>query len=441
MDESNLTFTMSWFLFILLNAFLFIRPAELSPAFEVPVYNYLMISCLAVSAAQIVTRVPRLSRTPIAACVLGVPVAAVLSHLSHMYFYGVAEAATTFFKLMSYYVVLVTVVDTLGRLRSFLRWLVIFTLVLTAIAVLSYESVIEIPSLEVCRQNDIDPQTEEAYILPRLCSTGIFNDPNDLSMILVMSILVALYFVESQRGFLRLLWCAPIAVFGYALKLTYSRGGLLNLASGLFFLSLARLGAKRTALACVVAFPVLLVLFGGRQTRFDLSTSSDTSQGRIQIWAEGLALLRQSPLFGIGLDEYAEKLGHVAHNSFVQTYVELGFFGGTLFAGAFYTSILGISRLVRHSGKLREPEVERLGPYLVAIIGSFCVGLFSLTRTEAVPTYLVLGIATVYLQIASTQCSSPPLKLDSRFIQRLCAFSVVWLVFLHIFTRLMVRWG
>ena len=431
---------MAFFLFILLNAALFIRPAELFPSTEIPIYVCVMIACLAVSGMQILARMPSLTRTPISACVLGLPFAAMLSHLSNVYFYGITQSADLLFRILIYYLVLVTVVDSLARLESFLRWLVVFTLVVTALAVLHYHGMINIPSLEACQQNDVDPETGEAYIIPRLCSTGIFNDPNDLSVVLVLGILLSLYFFDSRRGKLRALWFAPIGLFVYSLQLTFSRGGLLNLAFSLGVLSVVRLGRKRTAVACVVALPALAVLFAGRQTKFDFGNSSDTSQGRIQIWVEGLILFRQSPLFGIGLGEFNEKLHHVAHNSYVQTYVEEGFFGGTLFSGAFFTGVWGISRLLRHRGTIFDPNVERLGAYILALICSFCFGMFSLSRAETVPAYMTLGIATAYLQIATARSSMAPLEFNSRFIQRLCGLSVVWLAFLHVFCKVMVRW-
>jgi putative inorganic carbon (hco3(-)) transporter len=432
---------MDFFLFILLNAALFIRPSELFPSIDFPVYVYVMYVCLAVSGTRIAARIPSLIRSPIAVCVLGLPVAGVVSHLSRLYFGLASVWAIILLKFLVYFLLMVTVVNTLQRLRSFLRWLIAFTVMLTALAVFHYEGVINIPSLEACQQKDIDPATGELYVIPRLSSTGIFNDPNDLSMVLVLGILLSVYFLDSQRGFLRVVWFAPIGLFVYGLKLTYSRGGLLNLAFSLGVLSLVRFGRKKTAVACVVALPAIAVLFAGRQTKFDFSSSSDTSNGRIQLWVEGLVVFRSSPLFGIGLGEYHERVGAVAHNSYVHTYVEQGFFGGTLFSGAFFTGIWGISRLLRQRATICEPQVERLGPYVLALICSFCLGMYSLSRSETVPAYMVLGIATVYLQITTTYSSMPPIEVDSRFIQRLCAFSIAWLTFIHVFCRVMVRWG
>ncbi len=390
---------------------------------------------------RIFARIPALAATPISACVFGLFVAGVASHLLHGNFRGAIPTADLLVRILIYYLVMVTAIDSHAHLRSFLGWVVAFALALSSLAVLHYQGVINVPSLEACQQKDIDPATGEVYVIPRLCSTGIFNDPNDLSMMLVLGILFALYLMDSRQGIGRFLWLAPIGFFVYALKLTYSRGGLLNLVLSLFILSLLRLGRKKTVIACVFALPVMIALFAGRQTRIDLTDSSDTSQGRIQLWVAALALWRGAPLFGIGMGELREQIGFVAHNSFVQTYAEQGYFGGTIFAGAFYTGIYSVLRLLRHDAGSLDPAVRQMGPYLLAVLSSYCLGMFALSRAETVPTYMVLGIATAYLELASAQSSIGPSRLDWPFIKRLCIFGVFVLGFLLLFCRSVVRFG
>src|SRR5205823_3488992 len=95
-----------------------------------------------------------------------------------------------------------------------------------------------------------------------------------------------------------------------------------------------------------VVLPALFALFAGRQT--DLSAAGGTGQARIQLWSEGLALFREAPFFGVGQGSYAEHVDQVAHNSFVECYAELGFFGGTLFLGAFFCAVCVLRRLDSH---------------------------------------------------------------------------------------------
>src|SRR5271157_2009735 len=386
---------MGFFLFILVNAALFIRPTELFPWFEVPIYNYLILACLAVSVPHILGRNTKQTRSssPISLCVLGVLALCVLSLLVRFRFGRAVSCGLEFAKVLVYYFLLVSLVDSFHRLRLFLLSIAGFTIVITVLAALHYHEIIVPPSLEAVQQPIIDPETGSVYAIPRMCGTGIFNDPNDFSMILVLAILTTLYGVESNKGPLRFLWLAPLGFFLYALKLTYSRGGLLNLSASLITLSWGKYGWKKTLAMSALCLPAMLALFGGRMTSVDTSNPNDTSVGRVRLWAEGFAYFRGSPLFGVGMDEYAKLVGEVAHNSFVHTYVELGFFGGTLFSGAFYLALWGTRRNVY--GKLIEgcPEVGRLGTYIFAMVASYCAGMFSLSRPYVVPTYMILGIA------------------------------------------------
>ena len=189
-----------------------------------------------------------------------------------------------------------------------------------------------------------------------------------------------------------------------------------------------------------MALPVLLVLFGGRQTRIDPTNKDDTSQARIQLWAEGFNLFREAPIFGVGMNEYAERVGLVAHNSYVNSYAELGFVGGTLFVSAFYAAFRGLRRLGNTDVVFADPFLMKLRPYLLTIVCSYCIGMYSLSRAYNLPTYMVLGIVAAYLRIAEPGASIAPLRFDETFLKRMLVVGVACLVGLYLFVRIMVRW-
>jgi putative inorganic carbon (HCO3(-)) transporter len=306
--------------------------------------------------------------------------------------------------------------------------------------VLHYDGIIEIPALKAIDQQEINWETGEITVIPRLTSVGIFSDPNDLSTLLVLSTIACLFFFDLTSSMLRrCLWLAPPVLFLYALKLTYSRGGLINLTLSLLILCRARLGWKKTIGVSVLALPLLVVLFAGRMTRIDPTNKEDTSQARMQLWSEGFGMLREGPIFGVGMNEYQERLGFVAHNSYVNSYVELGFVGGTLFAGAFYAALAGLLRLRANDVVVSDPFLAKLRPFLWAIVCSYCIGMFSLSRAYNLPTYLVLGIAAAYLRMAEPLCSIAPLRFDSPFFQRLFVVGLACLIGLYLFVRIMVR--
>ena len=310
---------------------------------------------------------------------------------------------------------------------------------MAGLALLHFHGFIEIRSLDAISSNEVDSATGERAVLARLCYTGIYNDPNDLSMILVLSTIACLFFADNSPGQLaRGLWLAPPVMFLYALKLTSSRGGLINLALSLLILCQARLGKKTLGIA-ILALPLMIVVFGGRQTKIDASDSGDTAQARIQLWSAGFEMFQHYPIFGVGMNEYAERAGLVAHNTYVNSYAELGFVGGTLFVGAFYAALSGLSRLGNKTVVISDPFLVKLRPYVWAITWSFCIGITSLSRAYTVPTYVVLGIAGSYLQIAEPRSSIPPLKFDSSFVQRMLGVGVACVVVFYLFVRIMVR--
>jgi len=341
---------MGYFLFLLTTATLFVRPHEIVPAvYGWQIYEYLILACLAVSIFPVLEQLSMqsLAENPITACVLGLWAAVVLSQVAHFYIGGAWACGFMFFKVVVYYLLLVALIDSERRLKNFLWWLLLFIGVVAALALLEWYHVIELPGMEAQQQRALDLESGTEYVVPRLRSTGIFNDANDLAMILVVGVVIALHFFgERSWGMFRPLFLPLVGVFCYAIFLTQSRGGLLALMAALLTLFHTRWDWKRTVVLAALVVPLMLVVFKGRITSFDEGMSGGTGIGRIHGWAIGLGAFRQEPVFGIGCGNYADQCGgNVAHNSFVHAYTELGFLGGTFFFGAFATALATLYRL------------------------------------------------------------------------------------------------
>jgi O-antigen ligase len=436
---------MGYFLFILVNAALFIRPAEVFPGLgDVQIYMALILACTAASLVALGRQLTpaALANQPITLCVLGLLPAVVLSHLVHGALWEARNAAVEFGKLVLYYLLLVSQVNTALRLRRFLLCLAFFILVLTVVAVLQYHGAIAIPGLTTLEQQQYNPDTDEWTVLPRLRSTGIFNDPNDLCLALTVGMCIGLYGLGDRRwGPARFLWVLPLVLFGYALVLTRSRGGLIGCLAGVLVLCRARFGWRKTLVLAAVLLPVMLLLFHGRQANIDLSDSEDTAQGRIQLWSTGLQLFRQEPVFGIGYQKYADEAGLMAHNSYVNSFTELGFVGGTLFLGAFYLAGWSLGRVGARPGPVRAAELRRLRPYLLATVVGYAAAMLSLSRAYVVPTYMTLGLAAVYLRLCGAPAWLPSLRFSPALVRRLTCVSVGSLAAVYAFVRVFVRWS
>jgi hypothetical protein len=428
---------MAFALFLLVNAMLFIRPAEFHPAlYGLPVYEVCILACLAVSYPSVVAQVRpgELAARPVNACAAGMLAAIVLSHAANLEPERAWADGVEFLKLLLYYFLLVSLVDTPARLSRLLGWLAACAAAITALAVLHYHGVVTVPAIEFLRDS-LDDSGREESLFRRLGSTGLFQDPNDMSLMLVMAIVICLYqLIERRRAY----WAAPLALFLHALVLTRSRGGFLGLLAALGALLLARFGRKALPLGLLV-LPAVFALFAGRQT--EISLSSGTGQSRIQLWLEGVLLFVRHPLFGIGSGRYAEHAGHVAHNSFIHCYTELGLVGGTLFLSAFYLAIWPLVRLGGRAVPPVSPGLAAMRPYVLAVVVGYAGGLMSLSNAYTIPTYTVLGLSAVYVRLAENELGVPVARLGGPLLRRLAVLSAGFVVASQVAVRVLARLG
>jgi putative inorganic carbon (hco3(-)) transporter len=185
---------------------------------------------------------------------------------------------------------------------------------------------------------------------------------------------------------------------------------------------------------------VLAAAIGGRMATIAVDDKNDTSQARMRHWGDGLVAVRGAALaFGMGQGTYESTAGAVAHNSFVEGFVELGLFGGALFASAFayagWALVRVGPRLVgRHSGELRH-----LRTYLLAVLAALVVGLLSLSRNYSLPTYLMLGLVTAYLHLAAPHAPRAAPPLTNGLVVRAAALSLLLFVALNVGTAFLVQ--
>jgi hypothetical protein len=445
-------------LFLLVTAVLFVRPGELLPAVkDVPIYEPLMVGCLLASLPAILwqLRWPLLARQPASLCILGLLPAVVLSNLTHGDLWRARHGGLEFLKVLFYFLLLVGLVNTPSRLRTYLLVTAAFIVCTASLALLQHHGYLQIEALEAMEMREgYDGETGERVTTIRLQASGIFNDPNDFSLILTVGILTLTHLVIVGRGLLRrLLYAAPLGVLLYALALTHSRGGFLAMLAGTGVLLTARLGWRRAVPLGLVGLPLLLWAFAGRQTRIDLGDEGDTGHARVAIWRDGLQMFKASPVFGAGYGMMSRQLRVVAHNSFVHSYTELGFVGGTLFLGAFFVPLrLLRKRAVEGTAAVHEEEqpgddpepdeeaivreeLRQWRPCVLAVLAAYGVGLCSLSRAYTVTTYLILGTAAAYLTLLTACGASATTVPSGKSVRQLLVASVGFLVCLYVFVR------
>jgi len=444
---------MAFFLFLLVNAALFLRPAELIPEWQgVSLYEYLIIACFICALPDVLTHLTGrpLEAQPITLCVFGVLAAIMVAQLPSL---NLGEAWRTgffFFKVVVYYILLISVVNTPARVRFFISWVVWCGALLAVVTLLQYHEVITLSTFKTLTEHELDPITGELTTLGRLQGSGLFNDPNELGVMMAAVVPLALYLLCHSKNGLGILYSVPLGLFLWSIALTHSRGALLALVAGLGALMFTRFGMRRTALLAVCGLPVLLAVFAGRQT--SMSAIEGTGQSRLQLWSDWLGEFRASPLFGKGVTiiEDAEKakedrtwqgLRHAAHNSYLHAFVELGVFGGFFFLGAFGIALWSVLRLDPRRTAIVDTDMRYLRPFVAGSLTAYAVGLLSLSLCYGVPTYLVLGLTVAFVRVTPHYPALPAARFDGRVAGRIALASVGFLAMTYMLVRLFVRWA
>lgn len=431
--------------FSLLTMVVFIRPADLFPETmaEFPIFKVLSVTTLAACAPQLMARLNlyELRKQPILFCFLLYFAACLFSQLTHIFFWWVREAAVVFTLMTIYLMAMMTIVDTPARLHRYLKILAGSATVFVVICMLDFNGYIDFVLIKKLRQATemVDAAGNRVYTY-RMQGAGLFLDPNDLSQLVVMSgVIYAYLFSIKESGSTRLLWLIPLLIQLPALQMTQSRGGLLAFgAAGVTVVAIYY--GRKACIAAAVAGVVGMAVLGGRQASVDLSGS--TGGARLLLWREGfVAMTGKDAIFGIGYGMYEEVAGLLAHNSFVQAYVETGLVGGTMFFGIFFFAMLSLIRMKKEMLEHLPPELRRFHPYCAALVVGYCVGMFSLSRNYVLPTYMIVGVSAVYVNLVCIRLKPPRLLayVDWPHAYKLIGGSACCFLFFYLMVRIIAR--
>lgn len=369
-------------------ASLFVRPADIiQPIQAWSVYQALIIACCIVAFRPLLLQLTwvRWKQNAMLSCLAVLVLAAFASHAWQGAWWEARNSAWNLLKLDVLFLLVLALVNNKSRFLTFLRWQVVIVCAMVGLALADHYNLFDLASLrplEEARHTD----QEDSLTIHRLRGTGIFEDPNDLGMVIVIAFVLSIGFMTQRRsGWPRYLWLVPASALMLGLSHTYSRGAFLSLAASVPAWFFIRGGQRSALLGSLALLPLLALLFSGRMTEID-SIFEGTGQSRIQIWSDALMAFRSAPWFGIGEGKYAEDFGLVAHNSFLQTFTELGFLGGAAFIGLYW---VGARSLLEPCD---DDTLEHFRGFLFAALIGYAVGLMTLSRQFQGPTFLMLGM-------------------------------------------------
>lgn len=248
-------------------------------------------------------------------------------------------------KFMAVYFMMVEVIRTRTQLRNLLMAMIASAILLVMVAALQY---MEVSDLLLNHRSD------------RL--TSAFSSANGFAGWLILLVPVFACLLGTREKYvsgrtIKIVLAVLVFFMGACILLTYSRGAWLGFCAAVFFIvffSMKR-SRLRPSTACGVFFLCLaaLALFLSDTARERIAALSHirfrsdltlaqrivAPKGiliRISLWKESLAMIKDRPVFGHGLNTYARVApkykttrqgGGYSHNSFLQMAAETGVLG------------------------------------------------------------------------------------------------------------------
>jgi O-antigen ligase len=398
--------------------FLYIRPQDFARAMQgLPIMlalgavtALLLILHMAVKKRRIV-----ITDAPQNWLMLWLLAAIFLSNMSHMLVDGAIGEVMDFIPILVMYFLITNLVTTERRLKLTINLMLLLTLVLCFSGVMQHLTGFGFGG-------------QESY-KGRIQAIGIFNDPNDLAMALVIVLPFVLLKVMDPAPPAHKLFAA-LAAGGliYTLILTASRGGLLAFAA-LAMIMFSRRYGKVPGLAIGGVIMVALMALGPRMAT--ISTEEASAYGRIQAWGLGLDLFEMYPLLGVGAGQYTEYHFRTAHNSFVLGAAELGLFGMLPWVMLIYITMKNANFMSRH---LRDARMEDVAIYIDTIrygLIAYCLSAYFLSRTYSELLFILVGLGAAATAIFVRATGERYVLIERKDF----VYSFLWFVGAWLFTK------
>jgi O-antigen ligase len=266
----------------------------------------------------------------------------------------------------------------------------------------------------------------------RIRYRGILQDPNEFALAIGLAFPLALTLWARRRSWVSMLvLAATVGLGGVCIIFTASRTGQLVVVAVAAAYFAVRFGWKGIALGAVVAAPALV--FGGRST----GEASASTLERVEAWAVGLRLWRESPLWGVGQGQFGEYHYLTAHNSFVLAAAEMGTLGLLLFVGLYYLAFKVVLTGMRRYRQVPQAAVAYLwGRGLLAALCGMVAGTFFLSLTYHPIIWVFFGLTGAYALAIRNHDPDWRLSLGWRDLCAVVGIAAVLMATLQVYTML-----
>jgi len=414
---------MSFILLILYLFCTFIRPQDWIPELErLRLVNFISLATIfSLYIERIGSKKGGFVNAPQSRLMIGLFISILLSQLAHTYIEGAKEAFSSFLIIFILYFIILNAINTETKFKIAIGFMVFFIFLLVFQGMYQLEYGYGWAGQRPIFQNNS----------MRITWVGIFNDPNDLALIFVMavSISIALFFGRSNY-FMRLLAIPVIGFFCYGIFLTNSRGGMLALMASILYYFVKK--TRKFMIGGIIGglFIALIIVLGPSRLGL-ISIEEDSAYGRVNLWYEGILLLKSNPVFGVGYNMFMEDLPQTAHNSYLLAAAELGMLGLFFWMSLIYISMKGLTLVQETDAKLKDYALGLQS----ALIG-FCVAAFFLSRTYVIIPYMLFALSGSLIYIVRNKNPGLEFKFTLQDAKRSLGLGILSLVLVYAIIKL-----
>lgn len=169
---------------------------------------------------------------------------------------------------------------------------------------------------------------------------GWFQNSGEFAVQMAIFIPLAVFFILGLRKYWKpwktwLMWVLP-ATGILGVIASSSRGGQLGVAAVVLVMAAkSRKKVKAVSAVIVVALAAYAFMPEAQIERWETAGEDGTSQARITYWENGLEIMNDRPVFGVGHDNwlpyyrryYDPEAGQVPHSIYIEAGTELGYLG------------------------------------------------------------------------------------------------------------------
>jgi len=259
----------------------------------------------------------------------------------------------------------------------------------------------------------------------------VYYDANDLGMLMVCVVPLALYFIgDTARPLARIVGVTMVGLFLLTIAKTGSRGAFLALIAMTLYL-LFRFSTVHWARRVAILGGVTAIFVASTGAHYwsmmgtilepkaDYNWVGNTDAGRMDLWLRGMNYMLDRPLTGVGLAAFPIAEGTIspiadrqmfgrgvkwgaAHSAYVQIGAELGVLALLVFLAILGSALLMCGRLAREAQRRGALSIVALSRAQGASLVGFMVAAAFLSQAYAPFLFISFG-AIIGLDLAARQ--------------------------------------